>query len=894
MGGIIKAIVGVVVDIVDAVVDLVVDIVEIAFDLIETFIDFIVDIVEAIVDAIASLLGFGDQIVEQFEVHNQPLFLNSDRNVMSDVIVSSVINDEDIAANILYAEAFQSGKQNIKRFVKYIEDDNYFEGFADVQANILNIDYDEIVKTISNLAGAPCSISKSRLGRLTIDDWVKYWLQENKGYSLETNKLVYNGVVYGYKHAEYIEATNSYKLVFNNPSVATVVNKSAVFIGPGIEHDLQIEERLFMSTALSSVVSGADIELNLSAVFQVSPVYHVPPKPTGVAYTVRYSLDSDPLVDYLFVYVQGAGTYPDLDNSGLEFDVSTKDEIKVLPAIPLRINNANFNVTESTKTTQIRELTDKLGMDADDLIKNVMEDVADAGITDYENKVDHVFLNFGMRMWDTSQSSLMYLYRMFSLLHVAQASTEATYNSTPEADEKPYNNLMVTASNYKNVFKFAYIKSNHYTLAEVNADANSVINGVYYSDLSQFNTAGLLTKPYYVSSGKTVYNVGYIAQDMSDVNEFIAGTLARQTTYLETVKDYLQVKRRLNYSGSLKDAAGDVLLDGALKPSLVYKLDGTGLRIILRIGENVTSNQEFTYYQCVPNGLNELIVKAPIGALRVVDAATDKFKFVKSNIADEDAIMIPLSYDLVKDLPNTDITNIILASAHVSIYVAHYEVIEVSFWMKLLMVVVIVIAIMSLNAQLTAMSLEYAAAAAAGGATGIVAFVTTETAKKFFIKMLVNMIIKEAIMYVAKEVSPELAYVLAGIYAYYTFDASDTPIDFVDATALVANSADLIGNIFNIQLENDYELMDKRNEDILKEYNDSINYIKSIYQEMGLSIEGDTLSLVGNNYQAEIIPKLPDPYFKATVTEMHDYATNSLYDQSGYYDGLYDIPLYSN
>ena len=142
MGGIIDAIVGVISDVLDAVVDIVKDVVELALDIIETFIDLIVDIVEAIVEAIASLLGFDDQIVEQFEVHNQALFDDPDKNVMAEIIVKSVRNEEDIAANILYTEAFQSGKQNIKKFTKYIDNDNYFEGFAEVQANILNVDYD--------------------------------------------------------------------------------------------------------------------------------------------------------------------------------------------------------------------------------------------------------------------------------------------------------------------------------------------------------------------------------------------------------------------------------------------------------------------------------------------------------------------------------------------------------------------------------------------------------------------------------------------------------------------------------------------------------------------------------------------------------------------------------
>ena len=866
MGGIIDAIIGVVTSVLDAVVDIVTDVVELALDIIETFIDLIVDIVESIVEAIASLLGFDDQIVEQFEVHNQVLFDDPDKNVMAEIIVKSVTNNEDIAANILYTEAFQSGKQNIKRFTEYIEDGNYFEGFAEVQANILNIDYDELVNTISNIEGAPCSLSWSRIGRLASTTWAKYWLQENKGYSLKTNTLVYEGVTYTFSSVSFAEATSTYIITLVAPSIESTVTSSAIYEGPGIAYSLDITENLFTSNETASV-SGTDI--SLIADFKVNPVYHVPTKATGVHYIAKYHKDTDPTTSKLFVYKQGLGTYYELDNSALEFDVTTENEVQILPAIPLRVDNNNFNVSESARTTGIRELTDKLGLDADVLIKNIMEDVADSGIDDYENKVDHVFLNFGMRMWDTSQSGLTYLYKIFSLLHVAQASTEGTYNSTPAADEKPYNNIVITAENYKNVFKFAYIKSNHYTLAEVNADATSTINGVYYSDLSKFNAANIIKRPYYVSSGNTTYNVGYIANNIVEVNQFIAGTLTRQTSYLESVKDYVQVTRRLNYSGTLRDAAGDVLTDGALKPSLVYKVEGTGLQVILRIGEAVTSNQEFRYYQCVENGLNELVVKAPIGAMRVVDAATDKFKFVKSNIADEDALMLPLSYDLIKDLPNRDVTNMILASAHISIYVAHYEVIEMPFWAKLLQIVMVVLMVMSLFAAPTLTA-------------GIQAMAK---------EMIYHMIVREIIIYVAKEISPELALVLAIAIGIHQFNSLDTTA-FKDVAGVFGGTADLIGNVVTVHVEGENHLLENTYQDILKSFNDAMDYLKTLKQEMGLGEDGETLPVIASNTTGTIRAISPTAYFDLMVNSKYALAFAD-YDYDNKFDQIYELPQYS-
>ena len=867
MGGIIKAIVKAVSSVIDAVVDLVVDIIELALDIIEAFIDLIVDIVESIIEAIASLLGFEDQIVEQFEVHNQPLFDDPDKNVMSEVIVKSVRDNEDIAANILYTEAFQSGKQNIKKFTKFIDTDQYFEGFAEVQANILNVDHDALVNAICSNEGVPCSLTWSRLGRLASNTWAKYWLQENKGYSVATNTLVYNGITYTYSSIQYVETTGTYLITLVAPRVDATTSHSAVAEAVGITHTISIDETLFVSNEDAAPGTGV---LDVDSHFRVNPVYHVPAKATGVHYIAKYAPDMDPLSAKLFVYQQGSGGYPALDDSALEFDVSTEDEIQVLPAIPLRVDNDNFNSSETAKTNQIRDLVDKLGLDADILIKNIMEDVADAGIDDYENKVDHVFLNFGVRMWDTSQSGLNYLYRMFSLLHVAQASTEGTYLATPEADEKAYNNLMVSAFNYKSVFKFAYIKSNHYTLAEVNADPTSTINGVYYSDLSKFNDLNIIKRPYYVSSGQTTYNVGYIANNIGEVNQFIAGTLPRQATYLEAVKDYVQVSKRLNYSGALRDAAGDVLTDGALKPSLVYKVEGTGLQVILRIGEAVTSNQEFRYYQCVENGLNELIVKAPIGALRVVDAATDKFKFVKSNIADEDSLMLPLSYDLIKHLPNRDVTNIILASAHISIYVAHYEVIEMPFWAKLLQIVMIVLAVMSLMTG----NMQLADALWAMG--------------KHMVK---QMIIREIIMYIAKEFSPELAMIVAIAYGVSEYNSLSSTM-FNDVAPVLGSTANLVGDVISVHVEGENHLLQNTYEDLLKTFNDAMDHLKTLRQEMGLDEDGNALPEIARDTRGNIRAISPTAYYDMSINGVYALAFVD-YDYANKFDTIYELPQYS-
>ena len=117
--------------IIDAIIDIIKDIIDIILDIINLLIDALFKIIDVILAALANLLGFDDQILEQFEVHNQPLFSKPDKSNLTQIIYDSIMNNEDMVQNILYGLVFQSGKKNIKQFVKLIDDGDYFESYPE-------------------------------------------------------------------------------------------------------------------------------------------------------------------------------------------------------------------------------------------------------------------------------------------------------------------------------------------------------------------------------------------------------------------------------------------------------------------------------------------------------------------------------------------------------------------------------------------------------------------------------------------------------------------------------------------------------------------------------------------------------------------------------------------
>ena len=175
--------------------DFIEDVVDFVVDVVNTIVDIVVDVVDTVFDVVGGLLGFDQddpQDIEQFQVHNQPLFDDPDKSYLTQIIYDSVVTETDISANILYAEVFQSGKKNIRHFTEFIEDNNYFEDFPTVKASIMVIDYDELDDVLTSIYSTPITIDTAKLGTLFVAPWIRYWLQENKSYYSSTSTFIHN------------------------------------------------------------------------------------------------------------------------------------------------------------------------------------------------------------------------------------------------------------------------------------------------------------------------------------------------------------------------------------------------------------------------------------------------------------------------------------------------------------------------------------------------------------------------------------------------------------------------------------------------------------------------------------------------------------------------------
>ncbi len=745
-------------------------IVEAVVDVIVFIVEAVVQVVEMVVQLIMVLLGMdggSTQIIEYYEVHNVPLFEDVDRkNPLLKSIISSIISEQDVASNLIYHTVFRSLKGNVKEFMDFIDNGNYFENFPTVESYILTIDYTELTAALNTLNSVPCTPEGSFLRALSNRDWVKYWLQENKEYNVGTNTM---GVDYS------TTSTSPITPAADTVTVTPSLNHFDIDITSEIatEDEVFADERWQANLNTITYNSGTDdysVEvynaINVGNITRTLP-YTVPTKPLQLHYVSTYYRDSAPSRQYLFVYKVGDGTYPDLDEveNPIDEDGTT---IEALPCVPLRLSNANYTTFGATKQTQIEDLLDRIHLDAEAVLDTILTESA----TDPAD-LDHIYVNFGVRMWDTSQAGMSYLYTMFENLYPSQGVTQGIYNNSPVGDDKPQNNLLVTTDDNKLAYQWSYITYEHTSLVDIDANSGSVENGIYYSDMSKF-VDGILKYNYYVSSGKGTYNVGYKADNLDEVQDFLDGNgVPNPGTTSGEATNWLQVTERLSYNNPTPnllesdDSAADLKY---LTPDLVYENNGSGvLRLVEQASEETTVGQSITYYCCKPSGLDAYTVVAPIAACRVVDGSSGHFRVVKFNLGNKADLMVPFIYNFIKDLSNDRVARLFLAGAHASIYIAHYEKIVhegMSFLTALVMIIVIVViayyAYPMLKAGFGKMMVLFADMAAASTLTGALSIMMGA-----FIKSIPTMLFKMAAQYVIQTIitevvgdNPELAMIL--------------------------------------------------------------------------------------------------------------------------------------
>ena len=836
-------------------------------------VDAVVAIVEAIVQLIMILLGWEPegQTVEYFEVRNIPLFEDTDRqNPLLSAILSSILNNTDLSTGIVYSQTFTSLKGDFRDFMAFIDDGDYLESFPTVESFILIPDYDEVNAALLTLTGVTCTAESIRLNALTFIDWIKYWLQENKDYDVGENRLgleftedftapatpaaTTNTFLHTLTITDEVATEDTMQVNAETPVSTSPITPAATVVVKTIalttadeaatEDEMTVESRWQVDFSEITYNSGPDdytIDVFNDDGDTATLGYTAPAIPTQLHYIVLYYKNSDPTRQYIFIYQVGEGTYVDLDTVETPIDIAG-NTLQTVPAIPLRISNSNYTTFGASKEAAIDDICDLVNLDAEAILDEVLNDPdADPG------DIDNVYINFGIRLRDTSQVGITYLFNMFENLFPSQGTTQADYDAASPGDDKPQNNIITETDDNKLVFQWSYITFEHTTLAAIDAAPGSDEYAVYYSDASKFNASNLLVSPYYISSAKTTYNVGFKAGTLTEVADFLTGSgTVNSGTVSAEATNWLQVTERLSYNNPtpvLKDPDNTTSALLFLTPDQVYENNGSGvLRLVNSAAEETTVGQAITYYCADEDGLDAYTVVAPIAAMRVIDGDSGVFRTVKFNLGDELDLMAPMIHTFVKDLPNFAVTEVFLDGAHVSIYIAHYEVIQpasMSFLTALVLLIIIIVIIYFAWAaapELIAGIQGTFSALVAGQVTllQVLQAAIVPLLKKLLINFAVQLIITE----VAKE-NEELALILSVAAIWYFAEGSGvegqfTNIDFAGYALDVLNS---YNTVQEVAIQEDYQKLEEEINEHEKWFRDQLDALAAIDESIAVGYE---------------------------------------------------------
>jgi len=874
-------------------------------------VDVVVNIVKVIIHLIMILLGWkpDGQTVEYFEVRNVPLFNRVDqKNPLLETVRNATYNNENLSANIVYSNTYRSLKADFRTFMKFIEDGSYFESFPTVESFILVIDYDELTAALTSYQGAPSTPGLSRLDSLKYDDWVKAWLQDNKSYNVGANSMgsgnrtvttipitpattTYTvsstGISYTLSITDEVATedavtVNSSVVAVTSPitpgttgNTRTLGSAHIAAIGDEIAtSDIVISEQEwhvdFGTIAYNAGANNYTVEVTSDSGVRVTLPYTIPSIPTELHYISQHYVDSAPTREYIFIYKVGAGTYPALDTVESPIDQSGSI-LQSVPDIPLRISNSDYTTFGATKAQQIEDLCDLVTLDAAEILNKVMSDPGSA-----PGDIDNVYISFGVRMRDTSQVATQYLFEMFENLYPSQAVTQGVYNSSATGDDKPQNNIITTTDDNKKLFQFSYITFAHTTLAAINADPGGNPYSVYYSDASRFNSSNILSYPYYSSSAKTTYNVGFKASTLAEVANFLSGSGTVNPGPVSTEgANWLQPTTRMPYNNPSPILQND---DGTtsgliyLTPDMVFENNGLGgLRVVKQAEEQTTVGQSVTYYYIDGDGIDAYTVVAPTAALKVIDGDSGVFKTVTFNLGNEDDLMVPMVHTFIKDMSNRDVTRTFLAGAHVSIYIAHYEVIQpasMSFLTALVLLIIIVVVIYfawQAGAEFIGNLLAEIAVAAT---TGAVLTIITTAAMAILKKLLISYAIQLIITEVAKS-NEELAIILAiagaAYMGQYGVEGALTGFDYAKMVVLFLNS---FASIQNVQVELDTKELERDTEQFLQtqreelfKLNEEADIVNNILKELYNGSNTGTFNSLTSEKRVRNSPMDPATYY---------------------------------
>jgi len=629
-------------------------------------------------------------VIKTFEVYNQPLFAYPDSGDMAPPIIYGVLKDEDINVHMRRAMICNMNMGHLRRFNRRLATGRYSPGYPDVGVSLNLETSPEIQAAVNDDLGNDMTINWVRAGSLSDYDWILGMLAN--GHSVQ----------------------DGFTLIMDYDAECIEPGHVVMEYDVGRETNGMIIGAKYDSTAAPFVyIHYITADDSPTEVWEWFPA-DIPEKPLNESWYVASCSRCDDIGDgskeaefRVWMYNVATGTHPELQLPVFNFG-SEGETPECFPAIPLRLRNVNYDEPGfEVDPTEIERTLRIFGVDANRAIREIFsDDNADP------NLMDNVFSNFGVRVWDESEAGRQYLYTFFSevLNYFVEAGVEnpmveclqTTEESESEGDGEevtlaPDCSSITVRTDFSHFeLYFAGITNVFYTPGEIAADPD--LSRIYNSDRGSF----------YSSSGELLRPAGYTAKRHRDVQAWLDGGGVRSDRQIpegEEGWDHLKPAVRIsNWQDPIYNSDGSVSPVGELIPENVYYKYLNGMAII--DPEPVEDVREITYYAITPAGIDAVTVFGIGGQVFVKDTETegnDRFVQLKSNKTNQ--LTVPFMFGLVENVYDDGQMHAkvdgMICSMHISFYVGDVYVYEAPWWVTLLKIIALVIAVVLIYGGIT-------------------------------------------------------------------------------------------------------------------------------------------------------------------------------------------------
>lgn len=485
-------------------------------DFVEDVYEKFKDIAEDLVEGFFQILGITDETVHAVAVSTSRLITEEPKDPIKNIIFRHAIKNTSIARLLQRQQLIGVGR-GIVKYHAY-GDDTFYYGLPTLSSFYHDRRQSAIDTVLTTIEGEAITVSAIRYYPLTIEEHIKFWLQENTTYTYHNNTLTSGGDDYKYKSYSIDEISGNYDVVIErvqNTTATTYLETTIETVGGTEtttikEHTITIDDDTMVE--LSDVYSpGSDtstqpdqgnpdsvtdlelFKINTSTTIPHDIGQEVPAATLNeLFYIVEYSLDSAPDNTKIWLYDRTTGVYPTLDL----ITPSGSGSTLVLPIVPLRDNfvDADDDINGTPYKTS-KQLLNIVGINIDLYLNAIRTNPQKEYIQD-------AFILFALNIYTTSQGGIKAFMNLFTDLEEIQDVTKADYLAHPPGSNSPVNNFKISEQKFNTVIQYNYIESLE--------DVSGVIGdeGKYYSELTILPNSDIVTPPDDPDTGTTPPDYG--------------------------------------------------------------------------------------------------------------------------------------------------------------------------------------------------------------------------------------------------------------------------------------------------------------------------------------------------------------------------------------------------